>query len=91
MKPWRCADCGREKPAADFSKRRDGRPISYCKPCANTRWQRYRGAGAGSVKRAAAMHVPGAGNSLCGIADVPRERYLTPNTEAKPRRKAASA
>lgn len=38
----RCADCKQDKSYREFSKRPNGTPIAYCKPCANVRWRGYR-------------------------------------------------
>ena len=38
----RCADCKQEKSYREFSKRPDGTPVAYCKPCAAIRARGYR-------------------------------------------------
>lgn len=38
----RCPDCGRKLPLAEYSKRANGQPFAYCRPCHNRRCEASR-------------------------------------------------
>ena len=65
----RCADCETVKPLADYTRRPCGRPVAYCKPCANARWKRYRDAKAAPSIDTLLRYIPASGRQLIGIPE----------------------